>query len=62
MNRSNGSVSQDQVGVWNWGRLVFQDEFENLFAKLVAERCDKQAAIAIRMQEIMEEVGGYVSG
>ena len=51
---------RDQVGVWNWERWS-SDEFEDLFAKLVAETVpDKRAAIAIRMQEIMEESGGYV--
>ena len=51
---------RDQVGVWNWDRWS-SDEFEDLFAKLVAETVpDKRAAIAIRMQEIMEESGGYV--
>ena len=50
----------DNLGVRNWERWS-SDEFEDLFAKLVAETVsDKRAAIAIRMQEIMEESGGYV--
>ncbi|MEQ8666409.1 MAG: ABC transporter substrate-binding protein [Rhodospirillales bacterium] len=51
---------RDQVGIWNWERWS-SDEFEDLFAKLVAETdSDERARIAIRMQEIMENTGGYV--
>ena len=51
---------RDQVGIWNWERWS-SDEFEDLFAKGVAETDpDKRQAIYIRMQEIMEQTGGYV--
>ncbi|MBC8240226.1 MAG: hypothetical protein H8E30_07090 [Alphaproteobacteria bacterium] len=51
---------RDQVGIWNWERWS-SDEFEDGFAKLVAETDpDKRHKIAIRMQEIMEETGAYV--
>jgi peptide/nickel transport system substrate-binding protein len=51
---------REQVGIWNWERWS-SDEFEDLFAKLVAEtNPDERHKIAIRMQEIMEETGGYV--
>ncbi len=51
---------RDQVGIWNWERWS-SDEFEDLFTKLVAETVpEKRAEIAFRMQEIMEETGGYV--
>ena len=51
---------RDQVGVWNWERWS-SDEFEDLFAKLVAETDpDKRSKIAIRMQVIMEDTGAYV--
>ena len=51
---------RDQVGIWNWERWS-SDEFEDLFAKLIAETVpDERHKIAIRMQEIMEDTGGYV--
>lgn len=51
---------RDQIGVWNWERWS-SDEFEELFAKGVAETDPvKRHGIYIRMQEIMEETGGYV--
>ena len=51
---------RDQVGIWNWERWS-SDEFEDLFAKGVAETDPtKRHEIYIRMQEIMEETGGYV--
>jgi len=51
---------RDQVGIWNWERWS-SDEFEELFAKLVSEtNPDERHKIAIRMQEIMENTGGYV--
>lgn len=51
---------RDQVGIWNWERWS-SDEFEELFGKLVAEtNPDERAKIAFRMQEIMEDTGGYV--
>lgn len=51
---------RDQVGVWNWERWS-SDEFESLFAQGVAETDPaKRHSIYIRMQEIMEETGGYV--
>ena len=51
---------RDQVGIWNWERWS-SDEFEDLFAKGVAETDPaKRHDIYIRMQEIMEETGGYV--
>jgi peptide/nickel transport system substrate-binding protein len=51
---------RDQVGVWNWERWS-SDEFEDLYAKLIAETVpDERHKIAIRMQEIMEDTGAYV--
>ena len=51
---------KDQVGVWNWERWS-SDEFEDLFAKGVAETdSEKRKEIYFRMQEIMEETGAYV--
>lgn len=51
---------RDQVGIWNWERWS-SDEFEELFAKGVAETdAGKRHDIYIRMQEIMEETGAYV--
>lgn len=51
---------REQVGVWNWERWS-SDEFEEGYAKLVAEtNPEERHKIAIRMQEIMEETGGYV--
>jgi len=51
---------RDQVGVWNWERWS-SDEFEDLYAQGIAETDPKKrAAIYHRMQEIMEETGGYV--
>jgi len=51
---------RDQVGIWNWERWS-SDEFEDLFAQGVAETDpDKRHKIYIRMQEIMEDTGGYV--
>ena len=51
---------RDQVGIWNWERWS-SDEFEELFAKGVAEtEPDERRKIYIRMQEIMEATGGYV--
>lgn len=51
---------REQVGVWNWERWS-SDEFEDLYAKGVAETdSGKRHDIYIRMQEIMEETGGYV--
>ena len=51
---------RDQVGVWNWERWS-SDEFEDLFAAGVAETDPaKRNTIYLRMQEIMEETGGYV--
>ncbi|MCP4982573.1 MAG: peptide ABC transporter substrate-binding protein, partial [Gammaproteobacteria bacterium] len=51
---------RDQVGVWNWERWS-SDEFEDLFARGVAETDpDERHKIYIRMQEIMENTGGYV--
>jgi peptide/nickel transport system substrate-binding protein len=49
-----------QVGIWNWERWS-SDEFEDLFAKGVAETDPAERhKIYIRMQEIMESTGGYV--
>jgi len=51
---------REQVGIWNWERWS-SDEFEALYAKLIAEtNSDERHKIAIRMQEIMENTGGYV--
>ena len=51
---------RDQIGIWNWERWS-SDEFEELFKKLVAETApEERHKIAIRMQEIMENTGGYV--
>jgi peptide/nickel transport system substrate-binding protein len=51
---------RSQVGVWNWERWS-SDEFEDLFAKGVAETdSGKRETIYVRMQEIMEETGAYV--
>jgi peptide/nickel transport system substrate-binding protein len=50
----------EQVGIWNWERWT-SDEFEELYKKGVAETDpEERAKIYIRMQEIMEETGGYV--
>ena len=51
---------RDQVGIWNWERWS-SDEFEDLFAKGVAETDPaERRKIYFRMQEIMEATGGYV--
>ena len=51
---------RDQVGIWNWERWS-DDEFEDLYVKGIAETdVDKRSDIYIRMQEIMEDTGGYV--
>lgn len=51
---------RDQVGIWNWERWS-SDEFEELFVKLVeVSDPDERHEISIRMQEIMENTGGYV--
>jgi peptide/nickel transport system substrate-binding protein len=51
---------RDQVGIWNWERWS-SDEFEILYAKGMRETDpDKRSVIYLRMQEIMEETGGYV--
>jgi peptide/nickel transport system substrate-binding protein len=51
---------RDQVGIWNWERWS-DDEFEDLYLKGIAETdADKRSDIYIRMQEIMEDTGGYV--
>lgn len=50
----------DQVGVWNWERWT-SDEFDRLYNEGIAETDPaKREAIYVRMQEIMEETGGYV--
>lgn len=50
----------DQVGVWNWERWS-DPEFDELFAAGLGETdTDKRHDIYIRMQEIMEDTGGYV--
>src|SRR6056297_1567695 len=50
----------DQVGIWNWERWT-SDEFEELYKKGMAEtNPDERHKIYVRMQEIMEETGGYV--
>ncbi|MBT5435214.1 MAG: ABC transporter substrate-binding protein [Alphaproteobacteria bacterium] len=50
----------DQVGVWNWERWS-DPEYDELFAAGLAETdLEKRHAIYIRMQEIMEDTGGYV--
>ena len=50
----------DQVGIWNWERWT-SDEFEELYKKGVAETDpEERHNIYVRMQEIMEETGGYV--
>ena len=51
---------RSQVGIWNWERWS-SDEFEDLYAKgLVETDVDARHSIYIRMQEIMEDTGGYV--
>lgn len=51
---------RDQVGVWNWERWS-SDEYEELYKKGVAETDPaEREKIYMRMQEIMEETGGYV--
>lgn len=51
---------REQVGVWNWERWS-SDEFEELYAKGIAETDTvEREKIYQRMQEIMEETGGYV--
>ena len=50
----------DQVGVWNWERWS-DPEYDELFAAGLAETdLEKRHDIYIRMQEIMEDTGGYV--
>ena len=51
---------RDQIGIWNWERWS-SDEFEELFAKGVAETDPaEREKVYFRMQEIMEETGAYV--
>ncbi len=51
---------RDQVGIWNWERWS-DDEFEDLYLKGIAETdVEKRSDIYIRMQEIMEDTGGYL--
>lgn len=51
---------KSQVGVWNWERWS-DDEFEDLYAKGLSEGDDaKREQMYLRMQEIMEDTGGYV--
>ena len=55
-----GAFVRDQVGIWNWERWS-SDEFEELYTKGIAETdTAERAKIYVRMQEIMEETGGYV--
>ena len=50
----------DQVGVWNWERWR-DDEFDQLFQAGLSETdTAKRHDIHVRMQEIMEDTGGYV--
>ncbi|MBC6438942.1 MAG: hypothetical protein GDA49_00700 [Rhodospirillales bacterium] len=50
----------DQIGVWNWERWS-DPEFDELFAAGLAETdTAKCHDIYVRMQEIMEDTGGYV--
>ncbi|MBS9718997.1 ABC transporter substrate-binding protein [Pseudohalocynthiibacter aestuariivivens] len=51
---------RDQVGVWNWERWS-SDEFEELYKQGIGETDQaKRHEVYVRMQEIMEETGGYV--
>ena len=51
---------RSQVGIWNWERWS-DDEFEDLYQKgLVETDVNKRNDIYLRMQEIMEDTGGYV--
>ncbi len=51
---------KSQVGVWNWERWS-DPEFEDLYAKGLAEAdTAKREQMYLRMQEIMEDTGGYV--
>ena len=51
---------RSQVGIWNWERWS-DDEFEDLYQKgLVETDVDMRNRIYLRMQEIMEDTGGYV--
>ena len=50
----------DQVGVWNWERWK-DPEFDKLYKEGLVETDEKKRhQIYIRMQEIMEDTGGYV--
>ena len=51
---------RSQVGIWNWERWS-DDEFEDLYQKgLVETDVGMRNNIYLRMQEIMEDTGGYV--
>ena len=50
----------DQVGVWNWERWS-DEEFDQLFQDGLSETDPaKRHDMYVRMQEIMEDTGGYV--
>jgi len=50
----------EQKGIWNWEYLD-DPEFEELHKKALGETdFDKRAAMYVRMQEIMDESGGYL--
>ena len=50
----------DQIGVWNWGGFD-SPEFETLYGQGLAESDPaKRAATYRRMQDLMEESGGFV--
>ncbi|MDA9009461.1 ABC transporter substrate-binding protein [Alphaproteobacteria bacterium] len=50
----------EQKGIWNWAWLE-SEEFDNLhYAALKEKDLDKRASMYYRMQEIMDESGGFV--
>ncbi len=50
----------DQIGIWNWGGFD-SAEFETLYGQgLVESDPDRRAIIYRRMQDLMEESGGFV--
>lgn len=51
---------RDQKGVWNWSWLD-SEEFDNLhYAALKETDVDKRASMYHRMQEVMDESGGFL--
>ncbi len=51
---------RDQKGIWNWVWLD-SEEFDNLhYAALKETDLDKRASMYLRMQEVMDESGGFL--